>query len=639
MAVLRHRSAARLFEAALSASVGLYMAPAAQAQSFNGPPQFQNATDIEAPNAGDFGYYVWARDPDGQTVTYATEGVPQFSLVRQVLMGDIDEDGAVTLQDVATVESHIEQDDGRLRPNFPHPNCLDVYGLDVYARASNPYLDLNNDGSVDRIDAELIQSLIGTEQWALFFDLHEPVAGTYPMSVTATDPYGAVSTSSTRIVILDLSVFRTYRNHDDVLVVVNDNSPISVEIAGYFVRARHIPKNHIVHIAAPAEETISFQAFSDSIRVPIEEFLTSTGVLDEINYVVTTKGVPLRISGSFFSRASVDSELTLILGPYADRIDSRDGAVLSPIVHSDFPFSRKTHGVFLVTRLTGYTYTDVVRLIDNAALALDRGPKADRMGRFVFDVDPTKDGSALRTGNLWLRRAAATTSAAGYDTLLDEMDRFVNDESGVLGYASWGSNDANDTNHAIPGFGWMPGALAETFVSTSARSFTTPPVYGQSLIADLIAEGVTGAKGYVFEPLLSAIAHPDILFDRYLRGFNLADSYYMSSSFMSWMDVVVGDPKTRIRDEIADPGFPGTTRSCERSPSHHPSGNRAHGPSRSFDTDALQTLSPVHPEPDLTWPDAALPDTPGDEDPPVTSQDVPRKPQAMPTSDHDGVHD
>jgi hypothetical protein len=161
---------------------------------------------------------------------------------------------------------------------------------------------------------------------------------------------------------------------------------------------------------------------------------------------------------------------------------------------------------------------------------------------------------------------AEVTSAAGYDTILDETDRFVNEESGVLGYASWGSNDANDTNHAISGFAWVPGALAETFVSTSARSFTAPPAYGQSLIADLIAEGVTGAKGYVFEPFLSAIARPDILFDRYLRGFNLADSYYMSSRFMSWMDVVVGDPKTRIRDGIGDPGFPGRTASCHRWP-------------------------------------------------------------------------
>jgi chitodextrinase len=54
---------------------------------------------------------------------------------------------------------------------------------------------------------------------------------------------------------------------------------------------------------------------------------------------------------------------------------------------------------------------------------------------------------------------------------------------------------------------------------------------------------VTGVKGYVYEPLLRACAHPDILFDRYTDGYNLAESYYMASNFLGWMDVVVGDPK------------------------------------------------------------------------------------------------
>ncbi len=35
---------------------------------------------------------------------------------------------------------------------------------------------------------------------------------------------------------------------------------------------------------------------------------------------------------------------------------------------------------------------------------------------------------------------------------------------------------------------------------------------------DLIAQGVTGVKGYVSEPYTYALAKPEILFDRYLRG-------------------------------------------------------------------------------------------------------------------------
>jgi hypothetical protein len=38
----------------------------------------------------------------------------------------------------------------------------------------------------------------------------------------------------------------------------------------------------------------------------------------------------------------------------------------------------------------------------------------------------------------------------------------------------------------------------------------------------------------------------EVLFDRYTSGNNLAESYYMGSRYLSWMDVIIGDPKTSI---------------------------------------------------------------------------------------------
>jgi hypothetical protein len=80
-----------------------------------------------------------------------------------------------------------------------------------------------------------------------------------------------------------------------------------------------------------------------------------------------------------------------------------------------------------------------------------------------------------------------------------------------------------------------------------------PQQYGQSLIADLIAEGVTGVKGYVYEPYSSAMASVNILFPMYVDGYTLAESYYGSSYYLSWMDVVVGDPKYRLINKRLPP--------------------------------------------------------------------------------------
>ena len=66
-----------------------------------------------------------------------------------------------------------------------------------------------------------------------------------------------------------------------------------------------------------------------------------------------------------------------------------------------------------------------------------------------------------------------------------------------------------------------------------------------ALIADLIAQGVSGVKGYTDEPLVQAVASPSIVFDRYTRGWTLAESFYAGSALVGWQDLVIGDPLAR----------------------------------------------------------------------------------------------
>jgi hypothetical protein len=65
------------------------------------------------------------------------------------------------------------------------------------------------------------------------------------------------------------------------------------------------------------------------------------------------------------------------------------------------------------------------------------------------------------------------------------------------------------------------------------------------MIADLIAQGITGVKGYTDEPLLQSNVSPTILMDRYTHGFTLAESFYAASHFVGWTQIVLGDPLTR----------------------------------------------------------------------------------------------
>ena len=94
-----------------------------------------------------------------------------------------------------------------------------------------------------------------------------------------------------------------------------------------------------------------------------------------------------------------------------------------------------------------------------------------------------------------------------------------------------------------PHMDWVNGSIVETAVSTGARSFNWGTTYGQSLVADILEDGASGIKGYVYEPYLTAVSSPSVLLSSYTSGYNLAESYAAANTMMSWMGVVVGDPK------------------------------------------------------------------------------------------------
>lgn len=340
-------------------------------------------------------------------------------------------------------------------------------------------------------------------------------------------------------------------SYADVAVVVNTNSATSVAIGAYFQSARSIPSANMIYTAVTDSEVIDSATFA-SLYSQIASLFTSGGLTSKINYIVTTKGCPLKVNReqngaepfSNTSRSSsVESELTLLLTSNASAIGGA-GRFVSPYYNAGAHFSHATYGMYLVTRLDGYTVQDVYDLIDRSG----PGIAPNSQSRFVFDEDPDWNSTAPGL-NTAMSTARSLLIAKGKNVSLNTDTVYVTNNSLVLGYVSWGSNDhhASDYSvHAIPNNTWVPGAIIETYVSTSARSFVNPPTYGQSLIADLIAEGVSGAKGYVYEPYSSSMASASILFDTYTTGYNLAESYYQASIFLSWMDVIIGDPKTSI---------------------------------------------------------------------------------------------
>jgi uncharacterized protein (TIGR03790 family) len=343
---------------------------------------------------------------------------------------------------------------------------------------------------------------------------------------------------------------------ENVLVVINDKSSLSREIGEYYARRRGIPMNNLCRLRTSTSENIARADYDREIAAPIAVFLRRSKLREQILYIVTTSGVPLRISGvgpgigRMVDSAAVDSELTLL---YSDMRNFRphaiEGSIPNPFFGKrDAKFTHREFPIYLVTRLTAYDFDGVKSLIDRSLQAANRG-------KFVIDLKGPGGGP----GDAWLRAAAQQLPKDRL--ILDESAQVLSNQTDVIAYASWGSNDPNRHQRSLH-FQWLPGAIMTEYVSTNARTFARPPDdwnlgdwkspklwfagSPQTMTADYILEGVTGASGHTDEPYLFMTPRPDYLLTAYYQGRNLAESYYLAIRGLSWQNVVVGDPLCSI---------------------------------------------------------------------------------------------
>jgi len=227
--------------------------------------------------------------------------------------------------------------------------------------------------------------------------------------------------------------YRQLIDYSNVAVLRNVNSPEAMEIADRFIALRDVPPQNVCNLTLTTAETISRTTF-DLLRADVEACLIGQGIATSVDYLVTTRGFPLRVADVTDKSASVDSELALILGPNSGWIN-QTWWLANPYFGGSGPFSRSTFGFYLVTRLTGYDASESKDLLDLATMGIGR------KGQFVFDIDPTKTGG-YAIGNTWMSDAKDLLVAKGFDVFLDQNSSFVTGRDRVAGYTSWGSNDA-----------------------------------------------------------------------------------------------------------------------------------------------------------------------------------------------------
>lgn len=348
---------------------------------------------------------------------------------------------------------------------------------------------------------------------------------------------------------VNLSLLSQTINYNDVAVIVNTNSLQSMDIAKYFQEARNIPYENLIFVDAPITEEIDSAGF-EAIRLQIENYLINNDLVDSINYLVTTKDIPLKIEsscfnemGSDFKCASFDSELTLILGTYSNSIGA-SSSIANPIYNSSDNFSRTNSSIYLVTRLDGYEVQDVFNLIDRS------GPETGlnkTSSQAILDINTSVSGDSAYYSEFYIVPTFDFLNNDAWNVQVDPSVNVLQNQTNVFAYMYQGQDSISN---AELNYTWTNGSIASMSTCESTNTFTSslnPDNF--YLVPDLIAEGCTGAHGIVNCIFFSQILNTEILMNRYLNStiqYNLAESFYMAEPRLSWQSVIIGDPKSSI---------------------------------------------------------------------------------------------
>ena len=307
----------------------------------------------------------------------------------------------------------------------------------------------------------------------------------------------------------------------NVLVVVNDRDPDSQELGRYYREKRGIPERNVCHLNLPAPlHNASLDVFEPSIRDPILAHIRNEKLSDQIDFLALCMGAPTRINDS-------ESITAALYYGFKNAPGAPPCQLQAPTSNSYFSaetaFRHDLAGArnprYLAMMITGPTLAD-------AKAVVDRGVASD--------------GSAP-TGTFYLVAPPGDMERNVRYKLFDELDfqarffedfprrRFVyenevRDAPDVLGYltgcashreAFWATNQ------------YLPGAIADHLTSFGAL-LPTPPL-GQGSLLQWIGAGATASYGTVSEPcnFPEKFPHP-LVFFWYARGFNLAESYWMS---------------------------------------------------------------------------------------------------------------
>ena len=351
---------------------------------------------------------------------------------------------------------------------------------------------------------------------------------------------------------------------DRVAVLYNSSVAESKELAEYYAKARNIPQANLIGLSITDKGEMSREDYNLSLRDPLRKILVARGfwqmgknaqglslpISNKISTLVCMRGVPFKIKRSAVTQqssqklpahfakateASVDSELSMSgihgLPPV--------GPLNNPYFKKDLSISKANIPyIMLVGRIDGPSYAICKRMIDDAIATEKQGLWG------MCYLDKALKGSGFAIGDQWLDNIARLNDSTGIPTVMDANKQTfttnypMNDAALYFGWYTRHKNGAL----LNPTFKFRRGAVAVHLHSFSAGNLRDPK---KEWTGSILAHGAAATLGNVYEPYLQLTHHFDIFHASLLKGHTLVEAAYMAIPYLSWQNVVLGDPLYR----------------------------------------------------------------------------------------------
>ncbi|HWI58611.1 MAG TPA: TIGR03790 family protein, partial [Bacillota bacterium] len=324
----------------------------------------------------------------------------------------------------------------------------------------------------------------------------------------------------------------------NVIVVVNQNSPNSVQLGNDYCEQRGVPPQNVLRMTGWSGGAISWSRtdFENRLLNPLLGMLASRGLTNQAEVVLLSMDIPYRVvdGGSQNSTTSA-----LFYGFKADTAPPEAGlpwscslpaASSNSYAFSELPWRQSAPNTastnsFLAMMLTDNTLAQAEQILRNGVVSDSSFPT-----QAVYLAKTSDVARNVRYGEfdeaIFSRRVLGDSSMVWVNT---DATSFTNLRGLLTGLA----------NLSLPTNALVPGAMGDSLTSYAGDLFEAT---GQTSLLAFLNAGAAGSYGTVVEPCnyTEKFPHPlDYFYQR--RGFCLAEAYYQSLR-NPYQGLLVGEP-------------------------------------------------------------------------------------------------